>query len=186
MQEEFDIKTTAEANKCLGIVKKLAVHFGFSLHESELLAIAISEAITNSIRYADGAVVKVSLSENKKGIVVIVEDFGKGIDNLEKAMQENYTSRDNSLGLGFSTIKNSVDDSHILKNDATGFMMQLEKYINIPEYDIAEFSVKKETESFDGDTCLVKHYRGDCSLFGVFDGAGSGFKAYESSWGVVL
>ena len=181
MQKKFHIKTTAEANRCIGVVKKIAMHFGFSLHESELLAIAISEAVTNSIRYADGAFVKVSLSKNKKGIIVTVEDSGKGISNLKEAMQENYTSRENSLGLGFSTIKNSVDEFHILKNDATGFIIRLEKYLNIPEYDIAEVSIKKEAESFNGDTCLVKHYRGDCTLFGVIDGAGSGFKAYKSS-----
>ena len=181
MQEQFHIKTTTETNKCVGVVKKFAQHFGFSCHESELLAIGISEAVTNSIRYADGAVVSVSLSDNKKGIIVTVEDFGKGIKNLEEAMQEKYTSRENSLGLGFSTIKNSVDEFYIVKNDATGFMIRLEKYLNIPKYDIAEVSVKKESESFDGDTCLSKHYRGDCSLFGVLDGAGSGFKASQSS-----
>jgi len=181
MQKKFFIKTTVEVNKSIDVIKKFAMHFGFSRHESELLAIAISEAVTNSIRYADGAEVEVHVSENKKGIIVIIEDFGSGIQNLEEAMQENYTSRENSLGLGFTTIKNSVDEFHILKNDTTGFIIRLEKYLNIPDYDIGEVSVKKENESFDGDTCIIKHYHGDCSLFGVLDGAGSGFKAYESS-----
>jgi len=181
MQKHFDIKTTAQTNRCLGTVKKFAVQFGLSLHESELLAIAISEAVTNSIRYANGAVVELFLSENKKGIVITVEDFGHGIGNLEEALKEGYTSRENSLGLGFSTIKNSVDEFHILKNNDTGFIIRLEKYLDLKEYDIAEFSIKKEGNSFNGDTCIVKHYRGDCSLFGVLDGAGSGFKASQSS-----
>ncbi len=181
MQEYFEIKTTTETNRCVEVVKTFAMQFGFSSHESELLAIAISEAVTNSIRYANGAVVELYLSENKKGIIVTVEDFGHGVSNLEEAMKEGFTSRENSLGLGFSTIKNSVDEFHILKNNDTGFIIRLEKYLDETEYDVAEFSVKKEGNSFNGDTCLIKHYRGDCSLFGVLDGAGSGFKASQSS-----
>ncbi len=181
MLEQFHVSSSPEVRKCVAVVKRFAQKFGFSTHESELLALAISEAGINAIRYADGAAIEVSVTPNKKGISVTVEDSGKGIQNLEESMQEGYTTQENSLGLGFSTIKRSVDEFKIIKNDATGFIIRVQIYLNSPDYDFSELSIKKEGEAFDGDKCLIKHYRGDYSLFGVLDGAGSGFKAHQSS-----
>ncbi len=181
MLEQFHVSSSQEVRECVAVVKRFAKKFGFSNHESELLALAVSEAGINAIRYADGAEIKVSVTPNKKGISVTVEDRGEGIENLEKSMQEGYTTQENSLGLGFSTIKRSVDEFKILKNDATGFSIRVQIYLNSPDYDSSELSIKKEGESFDGDKCLIKHYRGDCSLFAVLDGAGSGLKAQQAS-----
>ncbi len=181
MLEHFHVASAEEVRQCVDIVKKFAQKFGFSDHESELLALAISEAGINAVRYADGAEIEVSTTSNKKGISITVTDRGKGIQNLEESMQEGYTTQENSLGLGFSTIKRSVDELKIIKNDATGFSIRVQKYLNSPDYDCSELSIKKEGESFDGDKCLIKHYRGDCSLFAVLDGAGSGLKAHQAS-----
>ena len=181
MIEQFHISSSGEVRKCVAIVKRFAQKFGFSNHESELLALAVSEAGINAVRYADGAEIEVSTTSNKKGISIAIEDRGKGIQNLEESMQEGYTTQENSLGLGFSTMKHSVDELKIIKNDTTGFSIRIQKYLNSPDYDCSELSIKKEGESFDGDKCLIKHYRGDCSLFAVLDGAGSGLKAHQAS-----
>ena len=72
------------------------------LRESEMLVIAACEAVTNSVKHADGGQVQVSV----KGRIaqVAVTDFGPGIDFsiLPKAtLIAGYSTRQ-SLGMGFS------------------------------------------------------------------------------------
>lgn len=177
----FDICSIYDVNECSRFVRKFAIDFGLDTYESSLLGTAVSEATTNAVRYADGCMVEVDYTKNNKGISILVEDTGLGIEDLENAMKDGVTSSPSSLGLGLGAMKRSVDEFNINKSDKSGTSINLVKYHDKTTFDIAEVSIKKEGESFNGDECLIKNYQGENTFFAVLDGAGSGFKAYESA-----
>jgi len=180
MSSKFSIETKQDIFECSQSVRHFAIEFGLSVHDSALLSSAVSEAATNTVRYAKDGKVDVSYTSNKLGIEIEVSDSGKGIQNIEKCLEDGYSTAKTSLGLGFGSIKRSVDEFIITKNDETGTSLLLRKYINIPLHESAEVSIKKESEHFNGDGTIVCHYDGDKSLFVVLDGAGSGFQANKA------
>jgi serine/threonine-protein kinase RsbT len=83
--------------------------------DQTLLATAISEVARNITTYAKRGEVELSVvkDENgREGIRVIARDQGPGIENLELALQDGYTSG-GGLGLGLPGARRLVDDFNI-------------------------------------------------------------------------
>lgn len=92
---------------------------------------AISEAVTNSIihGYEKGeGIVKIEAYIKDKEFIVIVEDEGAGIENVELAMQPLYTSRPDleRSGMGFTVMETFMDslEVHSEKNKGTRLIMK--------------------------------------------------------------
>jgi len=180
MSSHFSIETKQDVFECSRAVRHFAIDFGLSDCDSSLLAIAVSEAATNTVRYAKEGKVHISYTANKLGLEIEVSDAGKGIQNIEKCLEDGYTTSKTSLGLGLGSIQRSIDEFIITKSDKTGISLLLRKYINTPLHDSAEVSIKKESEHFNGDGTIICHYDGDKSLFVVLDAAGAGLKASQA------
>lgn len=92
---------------------------------------AVSEAVTNSIihGYSDenGNVVIHTLIDNNE-ITIIVEDSGRGIDDVDAAMQPLYTSRPDleRSGMGFTVMETFMDSLVVEseKNKGTKVVMK--------------------------------------------------------------
>jgi len=181
MSVAFHIEDDAEAYQCAMSIKEMAVDFGFSRFEAGMLSTAVSEIVINSIRYAKEADVICQYTANQKGIEVRIEDSGSGIKNLQKSLEDGYSSTQTSLGFGLGAAKRSVDEFLINKSDLSGTTITLRKYINNPPYESTPVSVKKEDHEFNCDAYFIKHYNGDESLFAVIEGKAEGFEAYESA-----
>ena len=83
--------------------------------DQTLLATAISEVARNITTYAKRGEVLLSVvhdDNGREGIQVIARDQGPGIENLELAMQDGYTSG-GGLGLGLPGARRLVDDFNI-------------------------------------------------------------------------
>ncbi len=81
-------------------VKKRLRQLGFSPDVIRRVAIAMYEGEINMVIHADGGTVDVEIGDND--ITMILSDRGPGIENVELAMQEGYsTARDNIRSLGF-------------------------------------------------------------------------------------
>jgi len=83
--------------------------------DQTLLATAISEVARNITTYAvRGEVVLdvVRNSDGREGIKVVARDEGPGIDNVELALQDGYTSG-GGLGLGLPGARRLVDEFDI-------------------------------------------------------------------------
>ncbi|MBL1243287.1 MAG: hypothetical protein COA39_002640 [Sulfurimonas sp.] len=181
MPSLFQINTKNDAYACVLVLRNFAMDFGFSEFDASLMANAGSELFVNSLCYANGSVVEIFYTKNGLGIEVKVDDNGEGIVDIDKCFMDGYTTSKTSLGLGLGSIKRSVDELIINKNDADGLSISLRKYINKPLYDNAEISLKEVGEEFNRDATFVKHYDGDKSLFVILDGAGHGIKTYMST-----
>lgn len=97
--------------------RELARKAGFSETEEALIATAASELATNIIRYARHGTLAISLvrrpDNNWLGLELYASDQGPGIQNLDLAMQENYSSLKSSLGLGLPSVRRIMDEFQI-------------------------------------------------------------------------
>ncbi len=81
-------------------VKKHLRQMGFSPEIIRRVAIAMYEGEINMVIHADGGVATVEVTDDS--IVMILEDKGPGIPNVELAMQEGFsTAKENIRSLGF-------------------------------------------------------------------------------------
>ena len=98
------------------------------------LRTAVSEAVTNAIvhAYPDrlGVVaLTVRLFENGK-IQVQVKDKGRGIPDVDKAMEPLYTTGgEERSGLGFSVMESFTDRLRVRSAEGKGTTVTMEKYI---------------------------------------------------------
>jgi|LakMenE01Jun11ns_1017448.scaffolds.fasta_scaffold9653299_2 serine/threonine-protein kinase RsbT len=92
----------------------LAERIGFTKSTQNRIAIAVSELATNLIHHAGSGTITLSAiyQNNQKGIEILVEDSGPGIQDVEKAFTKNFSTRD-SLGLGLTAVKQLMDEVKI-------------------------------------------------------------------------
>jgi serine/threonine-protein kinase RsbT len=95
--------------------REMAGNLELTSTDQTLLATAISEVARNITTYAVRGEVELSVvndDNGREGIQVIARDQGPGIENLEQAMQDGYTSG-GGLGLGLPGARRLVDDFDI-------------------------------------------------------------------------
>lgn len=87
---------------------------GFGAAKQCMISTAVSELATNVYVHAgQGTVTIETIDEAEKtGIKVTVEDHGPGIEDLDKAMMEGYSTA-GSLGVGLPGTKRLVDEFSI-------------------------------------------------------------------------
>lgn len=97
---------------------------------------AISEAVTNSIIHGydgrdDGTIIiEAAIKERKVFISVI--DYGKGIENIHKAMEPLYTSRPDleRSGMGFTVMESFMDTVSVESSVGDGTKVLITKTFN--------------------------------------------------------
>ena len=93
---------------------------------------AVSEAVTNSIIHGyenkEGTVI-IEASIKGDGVTIIVSDEGRGIDNVEEAMQPLYTSRPDleRSGMGFTVMETFMDNLEVYSNPGKGPKITMKK-----------------------------------------------------------
>jgi serine/threonine-protein kinase RsbT len=95
--------------------RQLAGELELTSTDQTLLATAISEVARNITTYAVRGEVQLSVvrdDNGRRGIQVIARDEGPGIENLDLALQDGYTSG-GGLGLGLPGARRLVDDFEI-------------------------------------------------------------------------
>ena len=107
--------------------RAMASQLELSSTDQTLLATAISEVARNITTYATrGEVVLSVISDDngRRGIRVIARDEGPGIENLELALQDGYTSG-GGLGLGLPGARRLVHDFEIETSPGRGTKVTL-------------------------------------------------------------
>jgi serine/threonine-protein kinase RsbT len=109
--------------------RALATQGGFSGSALALIATAISEIARNIVLYAgQGEVLLAWVREgSREGIVVIARDNGPGIANLDRAMQDGY-STGKGLGLGLPGAKRLMDEFEIVSVVGKGTTVTMRKW----------------------------------------------------------
>jgi serine/threonine-protein kinase RsbT len=108
--------------------RQMADELGFSATDSTLLATAISEIARNITNYAGSGEVRISIVERagRVGIEVVASDEGPGIADVERALQDGYTTG-SGLGLGLPGARRLMDEFTIT-SDAAGTTVTMRKW----------------------------------------------------------
>ena len=99
-------------------VKKTLNQLGFNPEVVRKVAIAMYEGEINMVIHADGGTIDVDISP--KEIVIVMNDVGPGIPDIEMAMKEGYSTADHSVrelgfgaGMGLPNMKKYSDSMTI-------------------------------------------------------------------------
>ena len=111
--DDFMSAGTASAD-----VKKILRQLGFSSDVIRRTAIAMYEGEINMVIHAQGGVAEVEISDT--GVNIVLRDQGPGIENIELAMSEGYSTAKDTIralgfgaGMGLPNMKKYTDDMRI-------------------------------------------------------------------------
>lgn len=109
--------------------RQMAEALGFSKADQALIATAISELARNIVNYAShGTVAAQPVTGSREvGIQVTVSDSGPGIDDVEAAMEDGF-STGRSLGLGLPGTRRIVDEFDIQSTPGKGVTVTIIKW----------------------------------------------------------
>ena len=120
-EEKFDINKNTDVFSLRKKIRELCSDIGFSLVDVTKVVTISSELSRNVILYAKkGKVILRKISNgSKKGIMMVFEDNGPGIENIKLAMTNGYTTS-KGLGLGLSGSKRLSDEFSIESKKGEG------------------------------------------------------------------
>lgn len=105
-------------------VAMFASQLDFTLDDIDEIKVATSEAVSNAVihGYRDQeGIVTVTASISADGLEVIVSDHGRGIPDVEQAMEPAFTTEpDKRMGLGFVFIKEYMDSVEVKSTVGVG------------------------------------------------------------------
>lgn len=110
--------------------RDMARALGFGTIDQARIATAISELTRNIVLYAGEGTVTLRFVERgaRKGIEVVCEDHGPGIEDVNLVMQDGYsTSR--GLGMGLPGAKRLMDEFDIESRPGSGTRVTVRKWL---------------------------------------------------------
>lgn len=113
-------------------VAAFATQLGCTIDEVEEIKLVVSEAVSNSIvhgyenRPNEIITITVSLLDDRT-LEIVVEDYGRGIENVEQVLETNYSSKPARMGLGFTFMKSFMDEMEVVSKVGEGTTVQLKR-----------------------------------------------------------
>jgi serine/threonine-protein kinase RsbT len=131
-ESRIAIESDADVVTARQRARELAADLDLSSTDQTLLATAISEVARNITHYATGRRGEVIVSlvaedDGRRGIRVVARDEGPGIADVERALQDGYTTG-GGLGLGLPGARRLVDDFTIDSAPGRGTTVTLVKW----------------------------------------------------------
>jgi serine/threonine-protein kinase RsbT len=120
----------ANAGKVASSVKKILRQLNIDHSVSKRVVIALYEGEVNVVAHAWSAVVEVEINESK--IRITITDKGPGIEDIEKAMEQGYSTATPQVremgfgaGMGLSNMKKNSDSMIITSVPGEGTVVEL-------------------------------------------------------------
>jgi len=109
--ETHPLHTSADVVRVRQIVRGWSVELGFSLVDQTKVVTAASEVARNTVTYGGGGTARLEALQDggRRGLRVIFEDKGPGIVDIQRALQDGYTSG-TGLGLGLGGARRLSND----------------------------------------------------------------------------
>lgn len=127
--QRLRISSQNDVSLAIVAVRELAIRQTMSTSESAALVTAVSELVTNVVKYAGTGLVSLRPTRQiqRPGIEVVVEDQGPGIANIAEAMKD-YVSTGGTLGLGLPGARRLVDEFDIVSRPGQGTRIRIVKW----------------------------------------------------------
>lgn len=128
--ETIEIKNEADIIKARVRAKAVAEALGFNYMDQTRIATAVSELARNAYQHAGEGIMtmKPMNRQGRKGIEIIVEDHGPGIENLELALKGGHSTA-GGLGMGLSGSKRLMDEFDIRTKSGEGTSVTVRKWL---------------------------------------------------------
>lgn len=126
----LDIATDGDIVLARQSGRELADRLGCSSTDATLVATAISEIARNIVIHAGGGELEISVIEDgdgRRGIEVVARDEGPGIDDIDRAMEDGFTTG-RGLGLGLPGARRLMDDFEIMSEPGAGTTVVMRKW----------------------------------------------------------
>lgn len=109
--------------------RELAGELGFSRTDATLIATAISELARNILDYAGNGEIAITrgFENGRNGVVVVAVDSGPGINDVEAALQEGF-STSQGLGMGLPGARRLMDEFQIHSEIGKGTRVVMKKW----------------------------------------------------------
>ena len=126
---EVGLRSDQEIVKLRQVVRDEAIAQGFSLVDQTKFVTAASELARNTLLYGGGgdAMLSVLLNGTRKGLKLTFVDQGAGIPDIERAMQDGFTSG-SGLGLGLGGARRLCDEFEIQSEPGKGTTVSITKW----------------------------------------------------------
>ncbi len=149
MQLEFSSKTCNEAFARISVAAFVS-QLDPTIDELSDIKTAVSEAVTNSIIHAyskdESGIVKVRTRIYKNQVEIEIEDFGRGIENIEEARKPLYTSKPDleRSGMGFTIMESFMDELKVESTLGVGTKVTMRKEIKSKENKKNEINIESK------------------------------------------
>lgn len=101
-----------------------ASQLDFNLNDLEEIKVAVAEAVTNAIVHGydhkTDKIVKLTAEIGKESLLIVIEDEGKGIEDIEKVLQPAYSTDPERMGLGFAFMQSFSDSFKVESSPGKG------------------------------------------------------------------
>ncbi len=128
MSESLPIRIQEDIVLVRTAVRKAALSIKLGLVDQTKLVTAASEIARNTLEYGGGGEAKIEiLSFPKSGVRLTFIDHGPGIENLERALTDGWSSG-TGMGLGLSGTRRLMDDFEIASKPGEGTTVKITKW----------------------------------------------------------
>lgn len=108
--------------------KLMASELGFSSVQAHYIATAASELAANLFIHADGGMFEATVLTDRPGLELVVTDHGPGIVDIEKALQDGYSTA-GGLGCGLPGVQRLMDEMDINSQPGQGTVVRARKWL---------------------------------------------------------
>ena len=110
--------------------RKAAKAIGFDENICQMIATAVSELANNIIKYAGRGEIRLGrfTAGRRVGMEVTARDKGPGIEDIERAMADHYSSG-GTLGLGLPGVKRMMDEFELTSEPGQRTTVTIRKWL---------------------------------------------------------
>lgn len=128
--EVVEVRSESDIVSARVSAKAMAEILGFGYMDQTRIATAVSELARNAFHFAGEGKVTIQPAdrEGRKGIEIVVEDHGPGIENLELALKGGY-STSGGLGFGLSGSEKLMDEFDVKTKIGKGTTVTIRKWL---------------------------------------------------------
>ncbi|NMA52587.1 MAG: anti-sigma F factor [Peptococcaceae bacterium] len=114
-------------------VASFAAQLEFTISDLEEIKVAVSEGVSNAIIHGYGndkdKFVRIYATLTVDTLKIVIEDEGKGIEDIVKALQPAFTTDPERLGLGFVFMRSFMNDLQVESKPGQGTIVRMSRRV---------------------------------------------------------
>ncbi|MGI5892047.1 MAG: anti-sigma F factor [Bacillota bacterium] len=126
------------------LVAAMVAKYDLTIAELDEIKVAVSEAVSNAIIHGyenkPNNMVEMSITVDDGLLSIVIKDYGVGIEDIDLAMQANFSSDGDRMGLGFSFMQSFMDELQVESTVGQGTTVTMTKNI-LADCDIKDYAV---------------------------------------------